>query len=176
MDAFQKRLGGNRLTRSGLSRNPDARAINRAMDRIAKHRLPAARAALSLLPNGITIGPFQFKSIDKNISATAARLSEKGALARHSDTNNWLPQVWKPTFPVLHLALAFEQCAPKTFDALVREPWALAALQSSVVHLTGIHRYVANFDPATAVILLPLESDPTCDLFKSGRLSISNVT
>jgi hypothetical protein len=169
----------------------DGRRITKALQRIAEHRVPAGAAALNLcFGTGHRIGPFVLKNKYKGVTKFAYENAEK--FRRHADPNNFLPQVWKPSFRVLHMAMAFNLKALKQLNRdqplgvlpslLLDTSWLLPALRISANHLLQMPSWLQHFDQDAAVLLLPEEPDPTLDLYKQwvrGELEFkpfSNVT
>lgn len=169
----------------------DRRRINRALDRIVTRRVPAGNVALNLcFGKGHQFGPYVLKNKYKGVMKWLPDNSEK--LVRHRDQSNFPTQVWKDSFPVLHMAMAFNLKALKQVNAnrgrgmlpelLLDTSWLLPAMRVAAWHLWMMPNWLRHFDQSVAVLLLPEEPDPTLDLFKRwdrGELEFkpfSNVT
>lgn len=187
--AVHSSISRGRMQKSLL--REDGRRINKALQRIVTRRIPAGNAALNLcFGKGLRIGPIVLRNSYDGVTKFAEK--NAGKFSRHAEPSNFLPQVWKDSFPVLHMAMAFNLKAVKQVNAnpsrgmlpelFCDTSWLLPTMRAAAHHLLLIPNWLPHFDRDIAVLLLPEEDDPTLDLYKgwiSGKVEfvpISNVT
>lgn len=191
LDAFGV-IAALRGSRRKLSRGAE-RAYNRAAKMLWSRRLPAGEAAYSLQLNAIpAMGPVPqlggarlvIRSKHDGITDFATDREEqlmhrarsgRTSRAPHQDANNFLPQIWSTTKPVIHLSVALfrkvKDLGKVDLMELVRNPnWLPSALRMAVGDAEMLPLAIPNLRSSHMIQVVPIEPDPVINRFKPAYL------